>query len=204
MYVFGITGGVGSGKSEVLRVIKDNYNCDYLLTDDLAKELMKPGHICYDKIHDAFIKDEVFDKDGYIVNERMAKVIYDNPQKRIELNSIVHPEVRNEVIRIKDEKILENKLDAFFIEAALIIEENYKEFCDDLWYVFAKEDIRRHRLKLGRGYSDEKIDSIMASQQTEAVFREHCRIIIDNNEDIKKTEKNIDFVMENEFKLRRA
>ena len=51
-----------------------------------------------------------------------------------------------------------------FLEAALLIEEKYDEICDELWYVYAEEGVRRERLKRSRQYSDEKIRDMMASQ----------------------------------------
>ena len=67
------------------------------------------------------------------------------------------------------------------LEAALLIEEHYDEICDELWYIYTREDIRRERLMASRGYSTEKVDRIFASQLTEEVYREHCRVVIDNN-----------------------
>lgn len=61
------------------------------------------------------------------------------------------------------------------LEAALLIEEGYGEICDELWYIYASEEVRRKRLKSTRGYSDEKIDSIFASQLKEDEYRRHCR-----------------------------
>jgi dephospho-CoA kinase len=73
------------------------------------------------------------------------------------------------------------------LEAALLIEEGYGEICDELWYIYASEEVRRKRLKSTRGYSDEKIDSIFASQLKEDEYRRHCREVIDNNGDIENT-----------------
>ena len=73
------------------------------------------------------------------------------------------------------------------LEAALLIEEGYGEICDELWYIYASEEVRRRRLKSSRGYSDEKIDSIFASQLKEAEYRMHCKEVIDNDGDIENT-----------------
>lgn len=73
------------------------------------------------------------------------------------------------------------------LEAALLIEEGYGEICDELWYIYASEEVRRKRLKSSRGYSDEKIDSIFASQLKEAEYRRYCKEVIDNDGDIENT-----------------
>ena len=63
----------------------------------------------------------------------------------------------------------------------MLIEEHYDEICDELWYIYTSEENRRERLKLNRGYSDEKIDNIFASQLPESTYREVCKEEIDNN-----------------------
>ena len=71
------------------------------------------------------------------------------------------------------------------------LEEKYDEICDELWYIYTSEENRRERLKLSRGYSDEKIDNIFASQLTETEYRKHCKVVIDNNGDISNTISSI-------------
>ena len=61
-----------------------------------------------------------------------------------------------------------------------------------MWYIYAKEDVRRERLKQSRNYSDEKIDAIMDSQLKEEEFRKHCRVIIDNSGSLEDAYEQID------------
>ena len=70
------------------------------------------------------------------------------------------------------------------IEAALLIEEGYGAICDELWYIYADEDVRRRRLAASRGYSSEKSDSIMKNQLPDEIFRESCQFVIDNSSEI--------------------
>ena len=50
MKTIGITGGVGSGKSEILSYIRSHYPCEIILADNLAKELQEPGRACYEPL----------------------------------------------------------------------------------------------------------------------------------------------------------
>ena len=61
-----------------------------------------------------------------------------------------------------------------------------------MWYIYTREDIRRERLKASRGYGDEKIDSIMASQLSEEEFRQGSDFVIDNSGSLIDTYKQID------------
>ena len=69
------------------------------------------------------------------------------------------------------------------LEAALLIEEHYDEICDELWYIYTREEIREARLMESRGYSREKVQQIFSSQLKEAEYRKHCSVVIDNNAD---------------------
>ena len=80
----------------------------------------------------------------------------------------------------------------FFLEAALLIEEKYNEICDELWYVYADEAVRRKRLKESRGYTDSKITSMIRSQLPEQRFREAADFVIDNSGPLADSIRQID------------
>ena len=82
--------------------------------------------------------------------------------------------------------------DFFFVEAALLIEDGYLEIVDEMWYIYAREEVRRQRLKTTRMYSDEKIDAIMESQLREEDFRKYCKVVIDNSEALTDACRQID------------
>ena len=122
-------------------------------------------------------------------------VIIKNPNKRIVLNSIIHPLVKQEIInRINNHKIADD-VDYCFVEAALLIEDHYDIFMDEIWYIYVSEDERRKRLAASRGYSDEKISDIFKSQLTDAEFRKHADKMIDNGADIEKTRAQLEIML---------
>ena len=175
MKFIGITGGVGAGKSAILDFIREHYRAKVVLADDLAKELMEPGTACHKKLLEAFGGDGVFDETGVMDREKMAALLFTKPKKRQEMNAIVHPAVKEEILRQVAEEREKGELSYFFLEAALLIEEHYDAICDELWYIYTSEEKRRQRLEQNRGYSP------MASQLPEQVFFEHCAVVIDNN-----------------------
>lgn len=181
MKFIGITGGVGAGKSAILDFIREHYRAKVVLADDLAKELMEPGTACHKKLLEAFGSDGVFDEAGVMDREKMAALLFTKPKKRQEMNAIVHPAVKEEILRQVAEEREKGELSYFFLEAALLIEEHYDAICDELWYIYTSEEKRRQRLEQNRGYSPERIERVMASQLPEQVFFEHCAVAIDNN-----------------------
>ena len=187
MEFIGITGGVGAGKSEILRFIQENYNAKILLADEVAHDLMKPGRECYDKIVKAFPGEDIFTEDGQFDGGKLAEVIFSDDEKRERMNRIVHPAVKEEILGIYQKEKEKGKISYFILEAALLIEEGYDKICDRLWYIDTGREIRRQRLKQSRGYSDGKIDSIFNSQLSEEEYRKHAALVIDNNGTLEDT-----------------
>ena len=181
MKFIGITGGVGAGKSAVLDYMATKPGVRVLLADEIAHELMEPGTDCYEQIRQAFPEHDIYKEDGHFDRIKLAKVIFSDGNRRARMNGIVHPAVKAYVIAEAERERQEGTLALLVLEAALLIEEHYDEICDELWYIYTSEKNRRERLKLNRGYSDEKIDNIFASQLSESTYREVCREEIDNN-----------------------
>ena len=184
MKTIGITGGVGAGKSAVLEYLADNYNCDIIMTDDVAKGLYTKGSKTYEMMI-ALIGEDIVDETGEIDKKKLADIIFSNANKRMAVNSIV---------LITNNKIA-GRLDYTFVESALLLTEHYDVFCDEVWYIDTSEDIRRQRLKESRGYSDEKINNILKSQQALENIKDKCSYCIDNNKDLEYTFRQIQNIL---------
>lgn len=190
MKIIGITGGVGAGKSEVLSLIKEACDCEILKADELANEIKLKGNQCYDELV-KLLGEEVLDDNQEIDKKKMASMIFNDKELLGKINNIIHPAVKKEILRLIDSYRNAGKIDYFFIEAALLIEDGYEAIVDELWYIYASKETRRERLKSSRGYSDEKIENIMNSQLDEMEFREHCKVVINNDKDIEETREQI-------------
>ncbi|MCR4657038.1 MAG: dephospho-CoA kinase [Lachnospiraceae bacterium] len=189
MKIIGITGGVGAGKTEVMKILKEIPGAFILIADEAAHEVEKKGQECYERLV-GLLSEDILSEDGEIDKSRMASKIFGDEKLREETDRIVHPAVKKLILSMIKEKE-KNGYSFFFIEAALLIEDGYEEICDELWYVHADLLVRRERLKASRGYSDEKIDRIMAAQSSEEEFRRHCVFVIENNGDISETKRQI-------------
>lgn len=190
MKVIGITGGVGCGKSAILKKLKEKYSCFIFLADDAAKELEKKGNACYESLVE-LLGENVLGEDREIIPSKMAEAVFENPSLLEKVNAIVHPAVKKYILDSIEEKKNDGLYEYFFLEAALLIECGYNEVVDEMWYIFAEEKTRRMRLKNSRGYTDEKIDSIMKSQLSEAEFKAGSDFTVDNSGDIDNTMSQI-------------
>lgn len=189
MKVIGITGGVGAGKSTVLDFFEKDL-CAYVIqADKVGHVLMEPGQVCYEPVLALFGKD-VRKKDKTIDRRRISDIVFSRKDLLEKLNEIIHPAVKayiREAIRKQEGQ----GTSLCVVEAALLLEDNYREICDEIWYVHTDKEIRIQRLIESRGYSREKALGIISSQATDDFFRANTDYTIENNGDLEYTHKQI-------------
>lgn len=189
MKILGITGGVGSGKSAVLDYLEAEYHAVICQLDDVARMLQQNGQVCFTKIVETF-GEEVIGKDQELDRQKLSEIVFSNAKKLQQLNEIVHPEVKQWVIKdIADKENLGVPL--YVIEAALLPTAGYETICDEMWYIYTNEKVRTERLKASRGYSEERIRNMIASQPKEEIFRKACCAVIENSGTFEDTKKQI-------------
>lgn len=194
MKIIGITGGVGAGKSKVLSYIEAHYKCRIIRADEAAHLLYEPGQECYQELV-GFLGQQILDTDHTIDKAKMAGIIF-RDQKLLEgVNKIVHPAVKKYILEQIAYEKEKGEADYFFIEAALLIEEQYDQIADELWYIHSDVAVREQRLAKSRHYSAQKTADIMRGQLSEAEFREHCKVVISNNGDLEETYEQIKHIM---------
>src|SRR3989304_2353542 len=119
--IVGLTGGIGSGKTTVANLFRDlgAYVIDW---DDLARQVVEPGRSAWEAIVEYFGGD-VLREDATIARQKGGDIVFNDAEKRIALNRIVHPEVFREDARLTEE-IKKQDADAVIIkDIPLLIEE---------------------------------------------------------------------------------
>ncbi len=190
MIILGITGGVGAGKSTVMSRLREKYGAYTLQADQVGHLLMKKGNVCYEPICQLFGR-EILDEQGEIDRRKVGAIVFSDSSLLEKLNQIVHPAVKTYIEQTIEEKRQQN-CPLFVLEAALLLEEHYDTICDDLWYIYVNDAVRRQRLKSDRGYSDEKITNILNNQLKDEVFRQRCNYVVENNGDLAQTYEQMD------------
>ena len=190
MRIIGITGGVGSGKSEVLRYLNERWGAEILALDEVSRRLLDRDGAGYQKTVELFGRG-ILKEDGSVDRPAVAKLVFADTELREALNGIIHPLVKEEtLVRIADARKRGVRL--FVIEAALLIEGNYDAICDEMWYIHADAEVRAERLRRTRGYDDSRIRGVMAGQLSEEEFFAHCGQVIENGGDFADTRDEID------------
>ena len=195
MKVIGITGGVGSGKSQILEYLNTKYGATICMADEVARGLQKKGTKCFDEIIEHFGK-EILDRNGELNRSKLAEIVFSDNNELQVLNNIVHPAVKDEVLRIIREAECKS-VELFVFESALLIEDDYEKFCDEIWYVHVDEETRKKRLIYARGYSEEKVDNIIAAQLEKKEYMRNCDRVIDNTGVFDEATMQIDSIIKN-------
>ncbi len=194
MKIIGITGGVGAGKTKVLSYIEEQFSCRVIKADEAAHKLYEPGQMCYQKLV-ALLGQEILNADNTIDKLKMATAIFGDNALLVQVNYIVHPEVKKYILEQIAFERERGVVDYFFIEAALLIEEHYDQIVDEMWYIHSDVAVRQKRLAKSRQYSAQKTTEIMKGQLSEEEFRKHCQVVITNNGDLEETYRQINKIM---------
>ena len=181
MKILGITGGIGSGKSEALRILEEMGGL-VISCDKTAAAMQAPGGICFDEIVKTF-GPEILNDEGELNRSLLGSIVFNDPDKLNTLNQIIHPRVKDEILRLVEEAEKEGTHPFAAIESAILIESGYANLCHQVWYIYAPVSVRMERLLSTRDISEEKINSIMKSQSDERFFRFFCDAVIDNSGD---------------------
>ena len=190
MKIIGITGGVGSGKSEVLNISENDYHAKIIQSDHVAHELMVPGAKSYDAIVYAF-GNKILNDDQTINRPALGEIVFHDETKLSLLDSITHKNVDEEILARIDAFGKEEPDGLVVVESALLVGAGYEKKFDQLWYIYTREEVRYERLKASRGYSDEKIAQMIAKQQSEEQFKSMASHVIDNSGDLADTKAQI-------------
>ena len=191
MKVIGITGGVGAGKSEILRYLKEKHGARVIEADKVGHLLMEPGGACYYSIVEKF-GSSILNGDQTINRGKLGKIVFADTALLDALNKIIHPKVKSYIVsEIAKEKAY-HRTNLFVVEAALLIEDHYDVICDELWYIHTDAQVRAKRLKETRGYDEQKIADIMANQKSPEEFSSACQVVIDNSGELAYTCEQID------------
>lgn len=187
MILVGLTGGIGSGKTTVARMLAER-GAVVVDADELARQALEPGTRAYERVCGLF-GEHVVNADGTLNRAEIASIVFADEEKRRALESITHPEVFRllaqtvEMYRDTDEVVV--------FDAPLIIETGFHEACDVVVVVNAGEERRIERLVESRGMTPAEASVRMAAQIPETERRAVADVVIDNDGDLEALERAV-------------
>ena len=186
MIILGVTGKSGSGKSTVSTIIKNNSGALIIDADKLVKELSSVGEKYYNEIVKLFGEEILIQtpekNKGKINNPKLAKIIFNDNEKREKLNKLTFKYVGEKTKEI----ILENKdKEIIVLDFPLLFEGGFDKICNCVIGVIADEETMISRLKERDRISRDEVESRINNQITEETLKEKCDYIVDNSSRIR-------------------
>ncbi len=188
MRVIGLTGGIGSGKTTVARLLKE-LGAVVMDTDKIGHELLEPGGQAYQEVADAFGR-QVVEPDGWINRRKLAEVVFDSSSDLAYLNRIMHPLI-GDVVRSRMEQYRRQGVEVVVIEAPLLIEARWTSMVDEVWVTVAPEGVVLERLEQGMGLSREEAEARIRSQLAQTERVKHATAVIDTDCSLDELEARV-------------
>jgi len=187
MFIIGMTGGIGSGKSEALKIF-ESLNIKVIDLDNIAKEITDSSHQAIQEIKLVF-GDAIFDKDNRLDRKKLREIIFSEKNQKINLEKILHPKILEEVM--KRLNVLSNE-SYVVIDIPLLFETNqYTSLISRSLVIDCKVDDQIERVKKRDGIDTSVIQSIIEQQVGRNYRIERADDVVVNDGSIEKLEESI-------------
>lgn len=187
MKILGVTGGTGTGKSSVCKILKEEGGV-VIDADLVARELQRKGEDAYNDIVEHFGKDILLE-DGEIDRGKLAGIVFGNTSARLALNSMVHARVGDMIKKLVTKIREDGKAKFIVLDVPIPVENGFYDTCDYIWAVAANNDLRVRRLMERNGLTEEQAEARIASQMTNREYSEIADCTIDNEESFDELKK---------------
>ncbi|MCA1708642.1 MAG: dephospho-CoA kinase [Actinobacteria bacterium] len=191
MFVAGLTGGIGSGKSTFAALLAER-GAQVIDADHLGRAALDPGKPAWHSVVDQF-GDEILAAGSLDIDrKRLAAIVFADPGKLTALNAIVHPAITKGIADALE--VLQGTDEIVILDAALIVELGLHEALDTLIVVTAAEGKRRERLQRERGMTSDEIAARIGAQATEEELLQRADIVVRNDGDLEALVEQADRV----------
>jgi dephospho-CoA kinase len=185
----GLTGSIAVGKSHVLSVFRE-LGCSVLDADQVARDVVEPGTVGLERVVDGF-GPSVLKPDGSLDRAALGSIVFADEEKRLLLNSIIHPLVFTEQNRWLQAREGEDPDGIAVVDAALMIESGgYKRF-DKLIVVWCEPELQLQRLISRDGMKREDAERRIASQMPQSEKKKYADFLIDTSNSFEDTRRQV-------------
>lgn len=190
--VIGLTGGIASGKSTVANMLIDK-GITVIDADIIAKQAAEKGMPAYRQIIDEFGEDILLEN-GDIDRRKLGALVFTNEQKRLALNSIVHPAVREEMLKRRDESIA-NQETFVVLDIPLLFESKLESLVDKIIVVSVTKELQLERLTKRNQLTEEEALSRIRSQIPLEEKVSRADNVIDNSGTLEETKQQLEEIL---------
>lgn len=187
MRIIGVTGGIGTGKSTVSKILGKN-GAIIIDADQTTREIVLKSSVIVEKIRKTF-GEEVIDEEGNVIRKVLASIVFNDKNQLEKLNKITHSEIGRIIKQNLNKLSNEDNKELIVIDAAIPFREGFLDVCNEIWVITSTLAERIKRLNVRSGYSEAEAMKRINSQLSEDEYRKIATKIIFNNCKIEELEK---------------
>ncbi|UOE61176.1 dephospho-CoA kinase [Priestia filamentosa] len=188
----GLTGGIASGKSTVSAILRE-HNIPVIDADIIAREVVEPGKEAYNQIVKRFGRD-ILEEDGTLNRSALGEIVFNDEQKRQQLNAIVHPAVRKEMLSKRDHYLQHER--NVILDIPLLFESNLTHIVDKVLLVYVDEEVQLKRLIERNGFSEREALARIKAQDPLKDKVAKSDEVINNNGSKEETRKKVTHIID--------
>lgn len=179
--VIGLTGGIGTGKSEVARLLSE-LGAVIISADQVGHEAYTPNSEIWREVVEAF-GEGILLATGEIDRQKLGAVVFADPEQLVKLNQIMHPRMARMVAH-RIQELRDQGVSVVVVEAALLFEAGWDSLVDEVWVTDSGPDQVIHRLQARNGLDEQEIRKRIDSQMSAEERLSRSDVVVDNSGDL--------------------
>ena len=188
MWVIGLTGGIGTGKSEVTRML-EGLGAVVINADQVGHQAYKPDSESWIEVVKAFGED-ILQPNREIDRQKLGAIVFGDPDQLTKLNQIMHPRMAR-IVSERIESLRGQGAKVVVVEAALLFEAGWDSLVDEVWATDSPVETVIERLQARNGMSAEEVLKRIDSQMDRSERLRRSQVIVDNGGDVANLESTV-------------
>ena len=201
MFVIGLTGGIGSGKSAVTALLGE-LGAAVVDADKVGHQAYQPHTETWQAVVDAFGRD-ILQPNEEVDRRKLGAIVFSDPKELARLNSIMHPRMYT-MLEVQLNEMRESGVEVAVVEAAILIEAKWTPLVDEVWVTVASEDTVVLRVQQRNNLAEEEIRRRIRSQLSNEERAEHANVVIENNAGMQELQDKVNDLWNNHVQGRVA
>ena len=199
MLVVGLTGSIGTGKSEATRILQE-LGAGVINADQVGHEAYTPHTESWNEVLDAFGRD-ILQPNGEIDRSKLGAIVFADSDQMTKLNGIMHPRMAGMVAE-KIDQMRSHGIQVAVVEAALLFEAGWETLVDEVWTTDSPLESVFQRLMSRNGLNEEEVRKRLASQMDVQERLNRSDVVIDNSGGVAALETTVRSLWESRIKGR--
>ncbi|WP_024783646.1 dephospho-CoA kinase [Streptococcus mutans] len=186
--IIGITGGIASGKSTITNYLRQK-GYQVIDADQVVHDLQANGGRLYQALVN-WLGTAILNEAGELNRPKLSQLIFSSSDNLAKSSQLQNAIIRQELETRRDQLAKTEAI--FFMDIPLLIEQNYRDWFDEIWLIAVSPETQIKRLKQRNGYSQEEAQQRLASQMPLQAKKVYADQIIDNNKTVENTKMQVD------------